>query len=94
MGYRKSHHRRAHTRTNANGSQSYVRDTEVKGHNCRSEKQRSNSYESNSVDEWLATLAFAGFTLFILGLILRWDDTVFFLMVFIIPALILLMKNK
>ena len=33
MGYRRPHHRRAHTRTNADGSKSYVKECDVKGHN-------------------------------------------------------------
>lgn len=38
MGYRRPHHRRAYTRTNSDGSKSYVRESEVKGHVTESKK--------------------------------------------------------
>lgn len=94
MGYRRPHHRRAHTRTNADGSKSYVRESDVKGHNYEKEKGHSYSSSGDGLGELFATVAFAGFILFILGLLLRWDDTLWFLGVFAVSLLLMYIRNK
>lgn len=38
MGYRRAHRRRAHTRTNQDGSESYVKESYVQGHQYNRKK--------------------------------------------------------
>ena len=94
MGYRKPHHRRAHTRTNADGSKSYVRETNVKGHDYEKEAECSHSASGDGWGEILATFALAGFILFILGLLLRWDNILLFFGVFVVSLLLMCVRNK
>ena len=96
MGYRRPHHRRAHTRINADGSKSYVKETDVKGHNYNNKPHYnySNSTSSNWFDELLATIALAGFILFILGGLLRWDDVLWYFLIFIVSLIWVIIRNK
>ena len=96
MGYRRPHHRRAHTRTNTDGSKSYVKETDVKGHNYNRKPRYnfSNSSSGNGFDELLATIAVAGFILFILGVLLRWDDVVWYFLIFIVSLIWFIVRNK
>ena len=93
MGYRRPHHRRAHTRTNADGSKSYVRETDVKGYGCGKEKEHTYSGSGDGFGELLATIALAGFFLFVLGLLLRWDDTLWFLAVCAVSLLLMFIRK-
>lgn len=45
-------------------------------------------------DELLATVAFAGLSLFILGLILHWDEALWYLVLFVISIVLILVRNK
>ena len=94
MRYRRPHHRKAHTRTNADGSKSHVRESDVKGHDYEKEKEHTYSGSGDGLGELLATFAFAGFILFVLGLILRWDDTLWFLVVFMVSLLLMFIQNR
>ena len=97
MGYRRPHHRRAHIRTNSDGSKSYVHESEVKGHDTERKNQSSSSSGASTgswLDELLATVAFAGLALFILGLILRWDEALWYLVLFVISLVLILVRNK
>lgn len=59
MGYRRSHQRRAHMRTNADGSKSYVKESHVKGHEVRKYRNYSSSSGySGSGDNWALWLLF------------------------------------
>ena len=95
MGYRRPHHRRAHTRTNADGSKSYVKESEVKGHDYEKKSQYTSSTSSDSgLDGLLATIALAGFLLFILGALLRWDNVLWFFVIFIVSLVWFIVRNK
>ena len=96
MGYRRPHHRRAHTRTNADGSKSYVKETDVKGHDYNREAQYnySNSSSGSGFDELLALVAAACFILFILGSLLRWDDVLWYFVIFVASLIWFIVRNK
>ncbi len=100
MGYRRPHHRRAHTRTNSDGSKSYVSKAFVRGHKYNKEETSyPNEEQTHNVDNPLGGIAFliglACFILFILGLLLRWDgvDLLIYAVIFII-CLVVFVKQK
>lgn len=79
MGYRRPHHRRAHTRTNSDGSKSSVSESFVKGHNYdRKMESKSQSCGTTSEGGLLSAilLLFGGacFILCWLGILLGWDS--------------------
>lgn len=98
MGYRRPHHRRAHTRTNSDGSKSYVKETDVKGHDYKENHQRetyiSYSGDENIIDGFLGLLLLACIILFVLGLLLRWDDTLWYFVIGLVSFLLLYLRNK
>lgn len=98
MGYRRPHHRRAHTRTNADGSKSYVRETDVKGHEYERESQRSYSSSdgnlSSGLDGLLILLAISGSILFVLGSLLGWDDTFWYAGLAAVSIVFSLLRQK
>ena len=96
MGYRRPHHRRGHIRTNPDGSKSYVKESDVKGHDYNRKPQHtsSNSSIGNGFDELLATISIACLILFILGTLLRWDDTLWYFVVFIVSLVWSIVRNK
>ncbi|MBQ8894920.1 MAG: hypothetical protein IJ043_11015 [Clostridia bacterium] len=73
-----------------------MRESDVKGHNY--ERKIQYSYSSgrsgDALDELLAIVSFAGFILFVLGLILRWEDTLWYIAVFLIPLVLLYVQHK
>ena len=98
MGYRRSHHRRAHMRTNADGSKSYVKESNVKGHsynkNAKKLYSSSHSDEYDIVENILFYVSLACFILFLLGIILRWTDALWFLLIFLISFFWLIRRKK
>ena len=96
MGYRRPHHRRAHIRTNSDGSKSYVKDADVKGHRFERQNKRMDTSERNGggVDELLATIALACLLLFFLGVILGWDDTIWYFVGFLLSGFVMFMRKK
>ena len=99
MGYRRPHHRRAHTRINADGSKSYVKASDVKGHNYNKNIETisystSDSNEYDVLDKILFYLSLACFICFILGIILRWSDVLWYLLIFAVAHFWLCKRNK
>lgn len=97
MGYRRPHHRRAHTRTNADGSKSYVKECDVKGHNYNGNTDkyysRSHNDEYDVLDGILFLVSISGLILFVLGLILHWSDTLWYLLILVGSLLWLIKRN-
>lgn len=98
MGYRRPHHRRSHTRTNADGSKSYVKASDVKGHNYNKKTEHysssSSSNDYDGLDKILFYISLACFICFILGLILRWSDALWYLLIFLPTHFWLYKRNK
>ena len=97
MSYRRPHHRRSHIRTNADGSKSFVKETDVKGHNYeRGNKDSYNgsTHTGDALDELLAIVALAGFILLVLGVILCWEETLWYILVCVIPLALLYIRHK
>ncbi|MEE1078927.1 MAG: hypothetical protein UIC64_07735 [Agathobacter sp.] len=95
MGYRRPHHRRAHTRTNSDGSKSHVKECEVKGHNYDKKNQTSfySGSDMNALDELLLTIAFVCFILFVLGLLLGWEDALTYFVLFLITLVFIWIRK-
>ena len=96
MGYRRAHHRRAHTRINSDGSKSYVKEAYVKGHefNRKPQYNYSNTSDGNWFDEFLMLLAASCLFLFYVGSLLMWEDTLWYLVVFILSGAWFFARNK
>ena len=96
MGFRKSHHRRSHTRINIDGSKSYVKAADVKGHSYNRKPKYESSYSKSSsdFDEILATSAVAGFILSFLGAILHWENILLYFVIFMIALIWYIIRNK
>ena len=97
MGYRRSHHRRAHTRINADGSKSYVKASDVKGHNYNKNTEYYSTTSSNDydgLDEILFYISLACLVCFILGILLHWSDVLWYLLIFLIAHFWLRKRNK
>ena len=58
MSYRHSHQRKAHMRTNADGSKSYVKESHVKGHEVNRQRNPSYTGSYSCSDNWLLWLLF------------------------------------
>ena len=54
----------------------------------------SKKHTSNGFDELLATVAVAGFILFILGALLRWENILLYLVVFLVSLVWFIIRNK
>ena len=100
MSYRRPHHRRAHIRTNSDGSKSYVSKAFVRGHKYNKEETYySNDKQTHNVDNPLGGVAFligvACLILFLLGLILGWGgvDLLIYAIIFII-CLVVFCKSE
>lgn len=99
MGYRRSHYRRAHTRTNQDGSKSYVKDSYVQGHEYNKKEDFSNIYSTASAKEsflsililiWLSSVVLSW-----LGIFLDWDGVGWYSIIGIISFVIVLLScNK
>ena len=98
MGYRRPHHRRAHTRTNADGSKSYVSESDVKGHRYNKKAQYSYSSSSSNnydtLDEILYYALISSLICFILGALLHWSGFLWCLLIFAIAHFWLYKRNK
>lgn len=77
-----------------NGKGNPCLDKPAIAENSKPQNTFSNRRSSNGFDELLATVAVAGFSLFVLGAILRWENILLFLVVFIISLVWFIIRNK
>lgn len=79
MGYRRPHSRRAHMRTNSDGSKSYVSQSYVKGHeyNRKNEVTNFSTNRSYTLIEFVVSIVtligLSSLILLLLGWFLMWE---------------------
>ena len=85
-----------HYSTNSARNNLFEQNVEVRTHdkNTPAKHNHTSRHTTNGFDELLATVAAAGFILFILGALLRWEDILFYLVVFIVSLIWFIIRNK
>lgn len=85
-----------HYRTNNDGSNQFGQNVDIQTHNEESPtgQNRTSRRTVNGFDELLATVAVAGFILFILGALLCWEDILLYLVIFIVSLIWFIIRNK
>ena len=85
-----------HYSTNSERNNQFEQNDEVWTHdkNTPTKHNHTSRHAVNGFDELLATVAVAGFILFILGALLRWEDILLYLVVFMVSLIWFIIRNK